>query len=66
MIYRHKKTNRIYEVLRFVVNATNAQNGQDMVLYRQFDLPEPISQVYVREKKEFEEKFEPTELKETA
>lgn len=40
-IYRHVKTGGRYVVLQLVVNATNADNGQMMVLYANFKLEEP-------------------------
>lgn len=48
MKYRHLKTGRIYEHLGIVTNATS---GQKMVLYSH------ENNKYVREEKEFNEKF---------
>jgi len=51
--YRHNKTGRIYHVIPGdVFNATNAQDGQKMVLYRN-----DVGNMYVRERAEFNEKF---------
>lgn len=48
----HKKTGNIYNVITSnVINCTNAQDGQQMVLYTKDGM------WFVREKKEFEEKF---------
>lgn len=53
-IYKNKKTGNIYEVIRdTVINATNAHDGQRMVLYR-----DNTGKHYVREFDEFNEKFE--------
>ena len=48
----HKKTGNVYTVITSnVINCTNAQDGQQMVLYTKDGM------WFVREKKEFEEKF---------
>lgn len=48
----HKKTGNTYTVITSnVINCTNAQDGQQMVLYTKDGM------WFVREKKEFEEKF---------
>ena len=55
-IYKHKKTGKIYQVgggIK-VLNTTNAQDGQEMVMY--VDPNKPF-QIYVREISEFKEKF---------
>ena len=49
----HKKTGNKYHLLGELINATNAQDGQIMVLYRN-----DKHQKFVREKTEFWEKFE--------
>jgi hypothetical protein len=54
--YKHKKTGKIYQVgggIK-VINTTNAQDGQEMVMY--VDPKKPF-QIFVREEKEFKEKF---------
>lgn len=58
--YRHKKTGRIYQVadnnnLIEVINTTNAQDGQRMVMYLD---PSKPNMIFVREKNEFNKKFE--------
>lgn len=50
--YRNKKTGNVYFVLTEFINSTNAQAGQEMILF--FD----STGIYGREKKEFFEKFE--------
>lgn len=53
--FKHIKTNNIYEMVREdVINCTNANDDQIMVLYRNPDYKDLI---FVREKKEFYEKF---------
>ncbi|NCB40770.1 MAG: hypothetical protein EOM80_18585 [Erysipelotrichia bacterium] len=52
VLYRNKKTGGIYHVIGFVINATNAQDGQSMVLY------DGNGMMFCREKSEFFEKFE--------
>jgi len=52
--YKNVKTGNIYKLLGVVINSTNAQDGQQMVMYQQ----EVGSQVYVREYTEFYKKFE--------
>ena len=49
----HLKSGNTYHVLDVgrIINATNAVDGQEMVLYTR------NGKFYVREKKEFEEKF---------
>lgn len=56
MKYRHRKTGNIYLVLNVVTNATNAQDGQEMILYQRDN--DPGSPFYVRERDEFSQKFE--------
>ena len=53
--FRHLKTGNIYEMVRDdVINATNANSEQIMVLYKS-DLHR--GKLFVREKNEFYEKF---------
>ena len=53
--FKHNKTGNIYEVLREdVINCTNANSEQTMVLYQNPDIKDKI---FVREKVEFYEKF---------
>ena len=55
--FRHKKTGNLYRAMYsvLVTNATNAQNGQAMILYERVG---EKKQFYVRELNEFLEKFE--------
>ena len=51
--YKHKKTGNIYYVFDYdLINATNANEGQEMIFYAR------LGKFYVREKSEFNEKFE--------
>jgi len=55
----HKKSGRQYSIIfSGVINATNAQDGQEMVVYMGKTKDEKSVRVFVREEKEFEEKFE--------
>lgn len=57
--FRHNKTGNIYEVLREdIINCTNANSEQIMVLYQN---PNIKDKIFVREKVEFYEKFTPLE-----
>lgn len=60
MIAIHKKTGNRYIILQeIVINKSEANDGQEMILYvaeDQADLDDP--QIYIREEKEFNEKFE--------
>jgi hypothetical protein len=54
--FKHLKTGNIYEMVRDdVINCTNANDEQIMVLYKREDKPDLI---FVREKEEFYKKFE--------
>lgn len=58
-IYKHKKTGQLYQVadtMGFleVINTTNAQDGQEMVMYLD---PKKPNKIFVMERKEFDEKF---------
>ena len=56
----HKKTGNLYILDDFAIDATNSTEGRIMVIYHKVD-PKSID-LYVRELKEFLEKFEcPTE-----
>ena len=55
MIYKNKKNEKVYRIIGRVINATNAQDGQVMFLYEQ---TENRGKLFVREEKEFFEKFE--------
>lgn len=52
MTYIHKKTGKSYESDMTVINATNAQDGQIMILYH-----DNSGNYFVREEHEFFEKF---------
>ncbi len=55
--YRNIKNGNFYEVIRDdVINCTNANDDQIMVLYKTERYPDKI---FVREIKEFNEKFKP-------
>jgi hypothetical protein len=54
--YKHLKTGNIYEVIRDdVINCTNANDDQIMVLYTS---EKAKGKIFVREKTEFLQKFE--------
>ena len=58
--FKHLKTGDTYFMLRDdVINCTNANDHQTMVLYRREGYPELI---FVREKEEFFQKFKAVEL----
>ena len=53
--YIHNKTGNIYELIRDdVINCTNANDHQTMVLYKNPQYPDLL---FVREKAEFHQKF---------
>jgi hypothetical protein len=57
-IYVHLKTGNLYLVIhRGLVNATNAQNGQKMVLYTPYVKGSEHLDWYVRDEAEFDTKF---------
>lgn len=57
-VWRHVKTGNLYRVIfANVLNATNAQNGQRMVVYTREDDPAKTDK-YVREIVEFSTRFE--------
>jgi hypothetical protein len=56
MIYRHKKTGNLYEKVIDAIDCTNDRDGTEVVIYRKAD--EGLdAQLFVRERREFEEKF---------
>ena len=58
MKYVHIKSDRVYDVKFFnVINATNAQDGQEMVCYKGMKKDGSGEALFVRETKEFYEKF---------
>lgn len=57
MIYKHLKTGKLYGVLpHTIINATNAQDGQEMIIYVG-ESKEGELKIFVREKTEFLKKF---------
>jgi hypothetical protein len=54
-VYRHKKTGNLYEVFMQVLECTNSREGIPMIVYG----PRGGVPLYVRERAEFLEKFEP-------
>lgn len=52
--YRNKKNCKIYTVTGEALNCTNAQDGQEMLIYKVSD----CDLTFVRSKEEFYEKFE--------
>jgi hypothetical protein len=59
MQYRHKKSGRIYEVIsESIINATNDQDGQNMIMYIGEKKDGSGKGIFVRESSEFFDKFE--------
>lgn len=57
-VYVHLKTGNQYLVIhRGLINATNAQNGQRMVLYTPYVKDRDHVPWYIREESEFDAKF---------
>ena len=53
--FKHLKTGNIYEVIRDdVINCTNSNDGEIMILYKNDKFP---NKVFVRERTEFYQKF---------
>lgn len=52
-LYRNRKNGKLYIALDTVTNATNAQDDQEMILYR----PVESERLFCREKEEFGVKF---------
>jgi len=55
MLYKNKKNGKLYGTIGTALNATNAQDGQAMILYAPL---EENTVPFVREHAEFFEKFE--------
>ena len=55
MLYKNKKTGKIYKHLAIGIDKTNSRNGELVVIYCPDDNEHTI---FVREQSEFEEKFE--------
>ena len=61
MIFRNKKTKNLYKIKDKVINTTNAQDGQIMILYEPLNIhvdKDGNKLIFVREQNEFYEKFE--------
>jgi hypothetical protein len=59
MIVIHKKTGDYYNIIysdHFIKNCTNEQDGQRMIMYKKIN--DYSNLLFVREEKEFKEKFE--------
>jgi hypothetical protein len=54
-LYRNKKKQSLYRVLHHAIDCTNERDGTKVVVYTNVE-GEPL--VFVREEKEFQEKFE--------
>lgn len=54
MKYKHIKSGKTYIAIGVALNATNGKNNQIMVVYKDHS-----GTMYVRENKEFHEKFKP-------
>ena len=52
--YRHLKTGNLYQVLTRAIDATNARDGNTVVVYFR---PESPGHFFVRDEGEFNEKF---------
>lgn len=57
MFFRHRKSGKVYRVMGRAVNCTNAQDGQELVLYCCWS--KPSVKLFAREESEFLEKFTP-------
>jgi hypothetical protein len=56
--FKNNKTGCLYYVIDFAINSTNAQDGQNMVIYKAVPLYSPGSdKIFCREFKEFINKF---------
>ena len=56
--YKHLKTGNIYYAIGEVLNATNEQDGQTMILYYRDGKNDASDLIFVRETEEFHSKFE--------
>ncbi len=54
-LFRNKKNGNLYFSLDTITNATNAQDDQEMILYR----PAESERLFCREREEFHQKFDP-------
>lgn len=56
-IYVNKKNGKKYLVLGNVINCTNVQDGQKMILYKSTEIGDDEVKYFVREEEEFFNKF---------
>ena len=56
MIYRHKKTGTLYQLIAHAIDCTNNRDGTEVVVYAKHGT-DIDNHVFVRDRKEFEEKF---------
>lgn len=56
MLFRNKKTGKMYDMLYKAIDCTNARDGTRVVVYRKHEDYSGV--VFVRELEEFYEKFE--------
>ena len=56
--YQNIKNNTIYSIVELVTNSTNANDGEQMVLYKDVN----TNKMYVREIEEFKTKFKKYEV----
>ena len=59
-LFRNKKNGKLYFAIGTVTNATNAQDDQEMILYR----PVKSERLFCREETEFNQKFVPVDADE--
>lgn len=55
MLFKHKKTGKLYRHMAFATDATNSRDGLNVVVYCEEDNPQSV---FVRETSEFFDKFE--------
>lgn len=58
MLWRHKKTGNIYIQILEAIDATNIRRSNKVIVYARCNM---LGEMYVRDKSEFEEKFEKVE-----
>lgn len=57
-LWTHNKTGEVYVLKDIVIDCTNATNGRPMALYKRLlGSPSDVAHLFVRELREFEEKF---------
>lgn len=57
--FRNKKSGLVYAIVGRAVDATNSRVGTNVVIYREVSTPGHMTNLFVREQTEFDEKFEP-------